>query len=233
MSIAAVCCPKGKRHLMTEASPIRTALAILVLIVLVVSCALAQTAGDRTAPIALALRNQEFDKALELLHTALQDSPDNDMLWTMQGVAYAGRGQKKEALASFRSALKISPNNIPALQGAAQIEYDAGSAAGIPLLQHLLLLRPADTTSHGMLAVLEYQQGTCKTAVVHFEKASALFESQLPALHAYATCLVRLKRFEQAAGVFQRALALDPDNKRERQLLASIQLMASQASRRA
>lgn len=210
---------------MTEPSLSRTAFAILVPILLL-SCVLAQTAGNRVDPIASALRNQEFDKALELLQPALQASPRNDMLWTMQGVAFAGRGQKKEALASFQNALKISPDSIPALQGAAQIEYEAGHAAGIPLLQRLLLLRPADSTSHGMLAILEYQQGNCLTAVVHFEKAAALFESQLPALHAYATCLVKLRRFDQAANVFQRALALNPDDQRERQLLASLQLMA-------
>src|SRR4029077_11454117 len=108
----------------------------------------------------------------------------------MQGVAYNGQGNKKEALNSFRHALKISPDNIPALQGAAQIDFDAGDPAGIPLLEHLLKLRPNDLTSHGMLAVLEYQQGDCSGAVVHFEKASPLFASELPALHAYGTCLV-------------------------------------------
>ncbi len=148
------------------------------------------------------------------------------MLWTMQGVAYSGRGQKKEALLSFRSALKIVPDNIPALQGAAQLEYEAGSAAGIPVLQHLLRLRPSDATSHGMLAVLEYQQGNCEDAVTHFEKTGSLFDSQLPALHAHATCLVKLRRPEQAAQVFQRALALNPNDIRERKLLASLQVMA-------
>ncbi len=204
--------------------PLREACIILVP-VLFFSCTFAQIAEDRAGPIASALRDQDFGHALELLRPELQESPENAQLWTMQGVAYSGRGQKKEALASFRSALKISPDYIPALQGAAQIEYEASSAAGVPILQHLLRLRPDDSTSHGMLAVLEYQQGNCTAAVVHFEKASSLFESQVPALHAYATCLVRLKRLDKAAGVFQRALALDPNDRRERQLLASIQLM--------
>jgi len=194
--------------------------------VLFFSYTFAQTAVDRAGPIASALRNQDFGEALELLRPALQESPENAQLWTMQGVAYSGKAQKKEALGSFRSALKISPDYIPALQGAAQIEYEASSAAGVPLLQHLLRLRPDDATSHGMLAVLEYQQGNCKAAVVHFEKASSLFESQLPALHAYATCLTRLKELDKAVSVFQRALALNPSDRRERQLLASIQLMA-------
>jgi len=198
----------------------------IVVSIILLSSALAQTSDDRIRVIASALQSHEFDKAIELLHPALREFPRNDTLWTMQGVAYSRRGQKGEALDSFRNALKISPDNIQALQGIAQIEYDEGNAAGIPVLQHLLHLRPTDSTSHGMIAVLEYQQGNCSAAVVHFEKAAALFKSQVQALHAYATCLVRLKRFDEAANVFQSALALNADDRRERQLLASIQLMA-------
>jgi tetratricopeptide (TPR) repeat protein len=193
---------------------------------LVLAAGFAQVTNNRLAPISAALRDQQFEKALELLRPALHEFPDDSRLWTMQGAAYSGLGKNKDALASFRTALKSAPDNILALHGAAQIEYDAGSAAGIPLLQHLLRLQPDDVTSHAMLAVLEYQQGNCTTAVPHFEKASALFESRLPALHAYATCLVRLKQIDKAGAVFQQALALNPDDRRERQVLASLQLMA-------
>jgi tetratricopeptide (TPR) repeat protein len=210
---------------MTEIVVIRK-VAVLLATILVLSVALAQTAHDQVVAIASALRNGQFEQALELLRPALQQSPGNAELWTMQGVAYAGRGEKKQALSSFRSALKISPDSIPALQGAAQIEYEAGSAAGIPLLHHLLRLRPRDATTNAMLAVLEYQEGNCKAAVQHFAAARALFESKPEGLHAYATCLVRLKRFEEAASVFQQSLALNPGDRRERQVLASIQLMA-------
>ena len=52
--------------------------------------------------------------------------------------------------------------------------------------------------------MLEFQQGQCSKAVPHFEKAERLFESQVPALHAYATCLVKLKRFKAAADVLKK-----------------------------
>jgi len=210
---------------MTEVRLIRIAFSALVP-ALVLACTFAQTADERIDSVASALRNHEFDQALALLRPALQQFPGNDTLWTMQGVAYSGRGQKREALTSFRSALKISPDNIQALQGTAQIEFDAGSMSAIPILKRLLRLRPTDTTSQGMLAVLEYQRGDCAAAVIHFEKAAALFESQVQALNAYATCLVRLRRLDQASSVFQRALTVNPDDPTERQLLASIQLMA-------
>jgi tetratricopeptide (TPR) repeat protein len=77
-----------------------------------------------------------------------------------------------------------------------------------------------------MLAVLEYQKGDCGAAVVHFKKAARLFDSQLAALNAYGTCLVKLRQFDDAIGIFEKALALAPQDRRQRQVLASVQLMA-------
>jgi tetratricopeptide (TPR) repeat protein len=193
-----------------------------------ISSVFAQTSGDRIDAIATSLRNREFDKALTLVRPALREAPGNAQLWTMQGVAYSGQGQKKEALASFHSALKIAPDYIPALQGAAQIEFDGGHAAAVPVLQHLLRLHPTDSTSHGMLAILLYQQGNCKAAAPHFEKAGHLFDEKADALHAYATCLVKLQQLEKARSVFERTLAMNPNDHHERQLLASLQVMTHQ-----
>ncbi|HTS07590.1 MAG TPA: tetratricopeptide repeat protein [Candidatus Eisenbacteria bacterium] len=206
---------------MRLSSGIRFAIVSVCLIAL----AFAQNLKDQVAEIGAALQLNEFDHALELLRPALQRFPSSDELWVMQGVAYARKGQKKEALDSFHTAVKISPNNVQALHAVIQAEYNDGDARAIPLLEHLLKLRPEESMSHAMLAVLEYQQGRCREAVIHFEKADSIFDQQIPALHAYATCLVKLRKLDSAAEVLQRALALNPDDKRERQLLACLQVM--------
>jgi len=185
-------------------------------------------AEDQIATITDALRNQESDKALQLLHSALLASPRNPQLWSMQGTAYAQGKHTKEALASFHHALKISPDYLPALHGAAQIEYDAGSSDAIPLIELVTRLQPQDLISYGMLAVLEYQLGRYADAAAQFEKTGSLFDSQPSALHAYAVCLVKLRRFDQAVVVFEKAVALKPEDKQERRLLAAIQVMAHQ-----
>ena len=99
---------------------------------LLLSFAVAQSGEDRDSQIAAALREEQYDIALGMIHAALQDMPADPQLWTMQGVAYNGVGKTPEALRSFRHALKLSPDSVPALKGAAQIEYDQGDAAGIP-----------------------------------------------------------------------------------------------------
>ena len=203
-------------------------LVCLVVLAILASSLNAQTAANQVESIVAALDQHDYARALLLLAPALKRAPGNAGLWTMQGAALAGQGRKTEAFAAFRHAIQLSPDDIPALQGAAQIAYDAGDPAGIPVLEQLLKLRPSDVTSHGMLAVLQYQQGQCANAVVHFEKASALFATRAPALDAYGTCLVRIKQLDKAAEVFAQSLALQPDAPRARLVTASVQLMAHQ-----
>jgi tetratricopeptide (TPR) repeat protein len=177
--------------------------------------------------ISSALRARDYDRAVELTRDALKTSPNDAQLWTLQGIALSRKGDHTGALAAYRRALTLSPDYIPALEGAAQLRYQAGSRDAVPLLTRLLRLRPDDPTGHAMLAVLDYRRGNCQSAVGHFAAAGTLLDTELDALHAYGTCLVRLKRLEDATRVFQRTVALRPDDVRERRLLASIQLMAS------
>jgi len=172
-----------------------------------------------------ALQNNDYESALELLRPALKESSRDPQLWTMQGVAYLGERRRDEALASFRQALAIAPDYLPALHQEAQLQYEAGSMAAVPVLEHILELQPGDPTSHAMIAVVEYKNGHCAAAIPHFAKSGTLIDSEIDGLHAYATCLVREKQFDSARNVLERALALRPDDPKERRVLASVELM--------
>src|SRR5882724_778941 len=91
-------------------------LGILLLVGLFGTCARAQE--SQIEAITSALRQNELDRTVELTRDALKEFPGNAQLWAMQGAAYSGQGQNKQALDSFRAALKISPDYIAALQGA-------------------------------------------------------------------------------------------------------------------
>lgn len=198
---------------------------ILVLVALVGRLAFPQTSPGAADGVRLALQNDDYEAALRLLGPALAASSADPELWTMQGVAYLGERRQDKALASFRKALAISPDYLPALHQQAQLAYEASSMAGVPVLEHILELQPGDATSHAMIAVIEYKNGHCAAAIPHFAKSEALINSEVDGLHAYATCLVREKQFDRAATVFQRALALRPDDPEERRVLASVELM--------
>ena len=185
-----------------------------------------QTASDPVQSITSALRSREFDKALQLLQPALQNSPNNAQLWMFRGLAFSGKGDSEAALASYKHALSISPDYLPALEGAAQIEYEAGSADAIPLLEHVLKIRPNDVTSHAMLAVLAEKEGDCALAVRHFSQTGSMLTSQPAALQSYGICLLKLKQNDEAIRVFQQLLASHPDDIRCRRALAAVQLAA-------
>jgi len=194
----------------------------------VVSCSFitAQTTAARIEPVTSALRAGQFDKALQLLEPDLEQEPKNPQLWALRGIALSGKGKKKEALDAFRNALRISPVYLPALEGAAQIEYDLGGNGAAPWLEQILKLHPADPTSHAMLAVLDYRHGDCAAAVPHFEQGGSVVDSQPEAIQAYGDCLMRLKETKKAIAIFVRALAQPNADIHARYRLASAQMVA-------
>jgi tetratricopeptide (TPR) repeat protein len=207
---------------------IRRATWLSVILLVLSSPGFAQTDRDRTSGIASALQAKEFDKALALLQPEIKQSPLNSKLWTLQALALSGKGDTKGALVAYQTALKNSPEYLPALEGAAQIEYNAGSQNAVPLLKHLLRLRPDDPTTHAMLAVLAEKRGDCAQAVEHFGSIGSLLDSEPTLREEYVSCLLKLKQPEQAISVYQRSLDLNPADTDARHQLAAVQLVAEQ-----
>jgi tetratricopeptide (TPR) repeat protein len=201
---------------------------LTLVLVTLLSPIFAQTTSDRVSAITSALSSGEFEKAVQLVQPALREFPKNPQLWMLQGLAYSGKGDRKGALSSYQNALKYAPDYLPALEGAAQLEYEAGSSSAIPLLRHVLRLRPGDFTSHAMLAVLAYKKRDCATAVEHFAQSGSLLDSQPGALQEYGACLMQLRQTEKAIPVFEQILASHPDDPRARRGLAVVQLSAQQ-----
>jgi tetratricopeptide (TPR) repeat protein len=193
------------------------------------SAILGQTLHDRVASITAALRNRDFDQALELLKPALEASPSNPQLNMLQGLAFSGKGNYGAALGSYHAALKAAPDYLPALKGAAQLEYQAGRPDAIPLLEHVLKQQPDDTTSHAMLAVLAYKTGDCATAVKHFSASEAILAAQPGALQEYGFCLANLNQNDRAIEIFQNLLSANPADPRAMRSLAVVQLDAGHA----
>jgi tetratricopeptide (TPR) repeat protein len=209
-----------------KSNPLSNTIHLVLLLLFLQSGIFGQTSNERLQSITSALRSREFEKSLQLLQSALQGSPNNPQLWMLQGLAYSGIGDSRSALASYQHALKISPDYLPALEGAAQMEYEAGSADAIPLLEHVLKLRPKDFTSHAMLAVLAEKNGECATAVQHFSESGPMLDSQPEALQGYGVCLLKLKQTAKAIQVFQQLMTTKPDDPRCRRGLAAVQLEA-------
>jgi tetratricopeptide (TPR) repeat protein len=218
-------CPEASREIIT-AMYFFVRLGVVAAMLVASSLMVAQSTADAIGQITSALRAGKLDEALQLLKPELEQNPRSAQLWSLQGIAFSGKGDKKEALGAFRRALSFSPDYLPALEGAAQIEYETGGREAVSLLEHVLQLRPSDPTSHAMLAVLAYRRRDCTVAVQHFEDSGSLIDSQPAALQDYGDCLVRLKETGKAISVFSRALAQSSSDRGARLRLASVQMMA-------
>ena len=77
----------GARTLVSMAGSDQVRVAVVIFLLQV--ALIAQSANSRIASITSALRNREFDSALQLLQPALQASPKDPQLWMFQGLAYS------------------------------------------------------------------------------------------------------------------------------------------------
>jgi tetratricopeptide (TPR) repeat protein len=169
-----------------------------------------QSAHDDVNAIKNALRNQDSSGALKLSEAALVRKPADYRIWALKGIASTAMGNLPEALSAYQHALKLAPTYLPALEGAAQAEFQIGHDSAEPLLLKVLAQRPDDPTSHAMLGVLEFRKRNCPLAVDHFQKAITAIANQSAALTEYGACLAVLNRDEDAVSIFAQALATDP-----------------------
>jgi tetratricopeptide (TPR) repeat protein len=176
------------------------------------------TADDAVRSIRTALRATHYQQALALSQKARREWPMEVRILVLEGMALKGLGRESAALARFGSALQISPDYVPALEAASEIEYKTGSTAASTHLERLLAQRPAEETAHAMLAVLAWKRGDCASAVEHFGKSQSAIAAQPEAQYGLGACLMKLKRPQEALPVFQRLVAAHhPDDRDARQ----------------
>lgn len=193
------------------------------------SLAQGPAAQSDVSRISEALGSRNFAQALSLSKTALAKRPDDYRIWTLRGMATASSGNLPQALSAYQHALKLAPTYLPALEGAAQSEFQMGHDAARPLLLRVLAQRPADPTSHAMLGALDYRARNCSDAVTHFQKAAGIIAAQPETLTEYGSCLTILKQDEEAVTVFKQAFALDSTKREARYNLALAQWIADNA----
>ena len=151
------------------------------------------------------IRGGRFADAIAECDRELNAAPGSFPLYTMKGLALQGSGNQAESLTAFRRALAINPHYQPALQAAAQIEFQNKDANAIKTLEAVLRGDPASETAHAMMAALLFERRSCGGALVHFEKAGTTL--QAPAVKwQYAVCLMDRQRWGDAAKQFASLL---------------------------
>ncbi len=161
------------------------------------------------------LRSGNAEGALKLIDEALVQAPGDVRLWTMRGVACAEMQRMDESLAAYRKAIALQPDYLPALQGAAQIEYAAGRPEARRTLERILAIDAGNAVAHAMLGALAYDRGECKAALVHFERADTLIRGNPHTLWQSGHCLFLADRPALAAARFEQLLKTSDGNTRD------------------
>lgn len=175
------------------------------------------------------LRAGKFDEALRAVRDELKTHRDDSRLLTMEGIALAQLGHETAALQSYRRALAAAPRYLPALEGAAQIEYKLGdAAAAVPHLDRLIEINSHDQTAHAMRGALAARAGQCAQAVEDFGAAPVAIAHQPDAVRQYGTCLFRLKRWPDAERTFGTLLTADARDVRAAYGVAASQIEAGE-----
>ncbi len=192
------------------------------------NAAVQSTTSDPSALRAIesALRTRDYKQALQLIRLQLQQTPQDPRLLTLEGIALTSTGKDNEALAAYNKALAISPNYLAALEGAAQLEYKAGSDRAVPLLNRILKLRPDEPTTHAMLGSMAYKTHDCAGAITHFRASGPILNSQPSAMELFGACLMEQEQAEEAVPIFERLLASRPADAHARYNLAVVQFTA-------
>ncbi len=177
------------------------------------SLAQAQTSPPATPQsVVQALQSHDNELALRQAQELVRTRPSDPRAWTLQGIALQSLGRPEESLRAFKHALQIDPNNVAALEAAAQLEFQADSPDALPFLEKLLSLNPDDQTAHAMTAALAFQRRDCATSVEHYQKSPDVVADDIPALSQLGACLVHLNRAEEALSAYQRIAELRPQD---------------------
>ena len=152
----------------------RFVLGMLLLVCLRMVCLRAAVAQDQvtqTEAIASALRAGEFSRAVELTPRCVTKfSQQRRAVGDARRRLRGGRKQGGSAEFVTASRSRFLPTISRRCVGRRRSNTTPAVRRRFPFYGICLRLHPADQTSHGMLAVLEYQQGNCADAVIHFKR---------------------------------------------------------------
>ncbi|MGB7751202.1 MAG: tetratricopeptide repeat protein [Candidatus Acidiferrales bacterium] len=180
----------------------------------------------------LAFRQRNFDVAAQRYDRARELAPKNDQIYYLLGILQSTRGNSKDAIADWRKAVGINPQNYrAAYQLALEVEREGGPGSDAEfesLIQNILKAQPDNLAAWLELARAAAKRGdsaTLKSALAQINARASQWppevQQQVAALqvavaggdmHAAAmrttflrNTLMRVAEFRESLGVLQAA----------------------------
>jgi len=171
------------------------------------------------------LAAHRFQQAEQAANAYLAVTPNDCSVGVLLGLALRGENKLEPAFKAFHTAMSECPQNLAAVEGAAETAFLLNHPEAKSLVTQVIKLRPADETGYAMLGAIDAHTGDCAGAVENYAKAPTRIDGNPAALRQYAGCLVSLGRPAEAVPLLSRLLALK-DNSTNRIALARAQAAA-------
>jgi cytochrome c-type biogenesis protein CcmH/NrfG len=175
------------------------------------------------------LAAHRFQQAEQAASAYLAGSPGDCTVNVLLGLALRGENKLQLAFNAFQIARNQCPQNLAALEGAAETAFLLNSPEAKSLVTEVIRLRPSDETGYAMLGAIDARAGDCAGSVDNYARAPTRVDGNPAALRQYGGCLVSLDRPAEAIPLLSRLLALQ-DNNANRVALARAQAAVKDGS---
>jgi tetratricopeptide (TPR) repeat protein len=168
------------------------------------------------------LAAHRFEQAEQAAAAYLAATPGDCSVNVLLGLALRGEAKLEPAFHAFQTAMSQCPQNLAAVEGAAETAFLLNNPEARSLVTQVIKLRPGDETAYAMLGAIDARAGDCAGAVENYAKAPTRVHESAAALRQYGGCLLSLGRPADAVPLLTRLLALQ-DNTTNRSARARAQ----------
>ena len=160
---------------------------------------------------------------IALFSHAIAVTKNNDTAHLNLGFALEKDGQKNEALAEYRAALKLAPDRAEVHNNIANLLDDMGRPdEAAAEYEEALRINPNHVASHNNYGTLLVEQGKFDEAMKHYEQSARLAPNDWHAPYLIGKVLLKEGRDPEAIPYFRRAVQMDPNNPRVLTYLAQV-----------
>jgi tetratricopeptide (TPR) repeat protein len=166
-------------------------------------------------------KNNNADKAIELLNKAIKLKPKNADTYLTLGKVYMSRSNGTEAIKNFQQAISLDPGNADAMTQKAKVYILINNFTdAVSLLEEATKADPEYAPAFLELAELNYNLKDFAKASDYYAKYIAKTGADIDKQKRFAQILYMNKEYEKAVSELKNVVAADPENATAYRILA-------------
>ncbi|MBC7476345.1 MAG: tetratricopeptide repeat protein, partial [Candidatus Sericytochromatia bacterium] len=153
----------------------------------------------------------ELSKAIDLYNSSLVITPDSNVFYVL-GTMYFEKKDIENTMRSYNEALKLNPNNLPAIQNLGGMYLSLGELEkAIEVLQPIADQRDDFPLINFNLAVVYHNSQKFDKAIEHYKKAIKADSTLTQGLYNLGICYIEINDYNQAMMTFRKLIKADPE----------------------